>query len=121
MSRGLWALRRVMLGLDIGDSQGSVLIARDLAQSLFPDLRSTGYFISTEVVVLAAEAHATIVEVPVDYSKPRADSKVQPVRDSLDVIREMWALRSRVRARRCVVNSTTSTAVAPSCRAKSSS
>ena len=100
MSRGLWVLRRVMFGLDIGDSQGSVNIERTLGQSLLPDLATTGYFISTEVVVLAAKAGATVVEVPVDYSAPRTDSKVNPVRDSLDVVREMWALRSRISARR---------------------
>ena len=71
--------------------------SRGLAQSLLPELQSGAYFFSTELIVLASVA-ARVVEVPVDYSNPRGDSKVRPVHDSIAVLRDMWALRRRLRA-----------------------
>lgn len=97
MSAGFRTLRRALFGLRIGDTQGSVNIERGLAQHLLPMLQSEGYFISTEIVVLAAAAHRSVSEVPVDYSNPRGDSKVRPVADSVEVMRSMWQLRRRLR------------------------
>lgn len=98
MSKTFWLLRKLMLGVDVGDSQGTILVERSLAQSLLPELQSGAYFFSTELIVLASRRGARIVEVPVDYSHPRSDSKVRPVRDSLTVLRDMQALRKRLRA-----------------------
>ena len=99
MSTGFRLLRRALFGLRIGDTQGSVNIDRTLGQSLLPRLESEGYFISTEVVVWAAQRGASVVEVPVDYSNPRDDSKVRPIRDSAEVLASMWDLRRRLHKR----------------------
>lgn len=97
MSQGFRMLRRAMFGLDVGDTQGTILVERDLGQHLLPELESGGYFLSTELIVLAARDGARVVEVPVDYSNPRTDSKVKPVRDSMAVLGEMRELRHRLR------------------------
>jgi glycosyltransferase involved in cell wall biosynthesis len=97
MSFGFRTLRRAMFGLDIGDTQGSVNIERELARRILPRLRSEGYFISTEVVVVANHVGASVAEVPVDYSNPRPDSKVRPVSDSAEVLKSMWQLRAALR------------------------
>lgn len=97
MSKTFWALRKVLLHVDVGDSQGTILIERALAQSLLPELQSGAYFFSTELIVLASRHGARVVEVPVDYSNPRTDSKVRPVHDSVQVLKDMWALRRRLR------------------------
>jgi len=97
MSSAFRVLRRLLLGVDVGDSQGTILIRREFAQSLLPDLQSEGFFLSTELIAVAAARGAAIAEIPVDYSNPRAESTVRPVSDSLDVLREMLALRKRMK------------------------
>lgn len=97
MSKTFWALRRILLHVDVGDSQGTILIERDLARRLLPELQSGAYFFSTELIVLASRDGAQVVEVPVDYSNPRTDSKVRPVHDSVQVLKDMWALRARLK------------------------
>ena len=98
MSKTFWALRKVLLHVDVGDSQGTILIERDLGQSLLPELQSGAYFFSTELIVLASRTGARVVEVPVDYSNPRRDSKVKPIHDSVQVLKDMWTLRKRLNA-----------------------
>jgi dolichyl-phosphate beta-glucosyltransferase len=97
MSKTFWALRKVLLHVDVGDSQGTILIERELARALLPELRSGAYFFSTELIVLASRDGAHVVEVPVDYSNPRPDSKVRPVHDSVQVLKDMWTLRARLK------------------------
>ncbi|MDZ4827985.1 MAG: glycosyltransferase [Actinomycetota bacterium] len=97
MSATFRILRRVLLGVDVGDSQGTILIERKFAQSLLPELQSEGFFLSTELIALASARGASIGEIPVDYSNPRPDSTVKPVSDSIDVLREMFALRRRIK------------------------
>ena len=70
MSFGFRTLRKILFGLDIGDTQGSVNIDRALAERILPVLESEGSFVSTEVVVVGSAAGGTLTEVPVDYSNP---------------------------------------------------
>jgi glycosyltransferase involved in cell wall biosynthesis len=93
LSYGFRVLRRQLLGLDVGDSQGSIIIDRDVAQALLPALSADGYFIATELVARAHRQGLHPVEVPVVYRHPRADSKVHPVRDSWAALRALVRLR----------------------------
>jgi len=104
MSRGYRWLREVLLDLDYGDTQGSILLARSLAQELLPTLRSGDYLIGTEIVALAERAGERAVEVPVDYRDVRSDSKVRPFRDSLKMLAGLLRLRRRLVARTPIVN-----------------
>jgi glycosyltransferase involved in cell wall biosynthesis len=94
MSSSYRMLQRRVLRVGFRDSQGSILIDRQIAQTLLPRLRSDGYFIETELVVRTVWLGYDPVEVPVCYLNPRTDSKVQPVRDSWDMLCAMFRLRS---------------------------
>jgi hypothetical protein len=96
LSSGFRSLRRRLLGLEVGDSQGSIIIDRELAQTLLPSLRADGYFIATELLTRASRQGVQPVEVPVVYRAPRADSKVHPLRDSWETLRELLALRAQL-------------------------
>ena len=96
LSHGFRILRRQLLDLDVGDSQGSIIIDRDVAQALLPSLRADGYFVATELIVRAYRRGLHPVEVPVVYRRPRADSKVHPVRDSWEAARALVRLRAQL-------------------------
>ncbi|MCA1844318.1 MAG: glycosyltransferase, partial [Actinobacteria bacterium] len=87
MSLAFRLLRRVALGLNVGDSQGTILIDRVLAQRLRPHLASADFFFSTELIALATRLGVAPVELPVDYRNPRPGSTVRPLHDGLRMAR----------------------------------
>ncbi len=98
MSWGFRQLRRVTIGMRVGDSQGTIFLDADLSRRLQPHLTEGAYFFSTELIALAQRCDARIVEVPVDYSAPREGSKVKPLEDSIAMAKSLMALRKRLRS-----------------------
>ena len=65
MSWGYRFLRRVILGMTVGDCQGTLFVNRTWLQRHIPLLREHGYLASTEIVHLAQVDRRRVVEVPV--------------------------------------------------------
>lgn len=97
MSEAFRLLRRTLLGLRVGDSQGTILIDAHLARAVAPRLRCEDYLISTEIVSWASALGYTPVELPVTYVAT-GTSTVSPVRDSVRMARGLLALRGRLRS-----------------------
>ena len=97
MSEAFRLLRRALLGLRVGDSQGTILIDAKLARALAPRLRCDDYLISTEIVSWATALGYTPVELPVTYVAT-GSSTVSPLRDSVRMARGLVALRGRLRS-----------------------
>jgi dolichyl-phosphate beta-glucosyltransferase len=97
MSSGFRLLRRLLLGLRVGDSQGTILVDRELAQKIRPRLVSADFFFSTELIGLATWMGVEPVELPVDYRNPRPGSTVRPLQDGLRMARAVFELRRRLR------------------------
>lgn len=98
MSSAFRLLRRLALGLDVGDSQGTILIDRALAVRIRPRLASADFFFSTELIALATRLGVAPVELPVDYRNPRPGSTVRPLHDGLRMARAVFELRPRLGA-----------------------
>lgn len=98
MSQAFRLLRRAVIGLRVGDSQGTILIDRALARRVRPHLVAGDFFFSTELIAMAEALGATAVEIPIDYSSPRQGSTVRPVEDGLKMARALVDLRRRLRA-----------------------
>jgi dolichyl-phosphate beta-glucosyltransferase len=96
MSSAFRLLRRLALGLNVGDSQGTILIDRTLAARIHPHLASADFFFSTELIALATRLGVAPVELPVDYSNPRPASTVRPLYDGLRMARAVFELRPRL-------------------------
>jgi dolichyl-phosphate beta-glucosyltransferase len=98
MSLGYRGARRALLGMRVGDSQGSIFIRLDLASELAPKIESRNFFYSTELCWLAERAGEAIIESPVVLDEaplaPRA-STVRPWRDGTAMARQLWQLRRR--------------------------
>ena len=97
MSSGFRLLRRLLLGLRVGDSQGTILVDRDLAQRIRPHLAAADFFFSTELIGFATRMGVDAVELPVDYRNPRPGSTVRPLHDGLRMARAVFELRHRLR------------------------
>lgn len=95
MSETFRLLRRVVLGLRVRDSQGTILIDAALARALAPRLQCGDYLISTEIVTWAARLGVTPLELPITYAASGA-STVSPWRDSVHMAAGLLALRRRL-------------------------
>jgi dolichyl-phosphate beta-glucosyltransferase len=98
MSQAFRLLRRAVIGLRVGDSQGTILVDRSLARRVRPHLVAGDFFFSTELIAIAEGLGATAVEIPVDYSRPRPGSTVRPLEDGLRMARALLDLRRRLGA-----------------------
>ncbi|MBS2019635.1 MAG: hypothetical protein JST00_42630 [Deltaproteobacteria bacterium] len=97
MSLAYRVARRAVVGMRVGDSQGSLFLRLDLAAELVPRVRSRNFFYSTEVCHYAEQLGEEIVEVPVrvEQSARERPSTVRPVRDGLAMARQLVELRRR--------------------------
>jgi dolichyl-phosphate beta-glucosyltransferase len=95
MSFGYRGARRALLGMRVGDSQGSIFLRLDLAKALAPKIESRNFFYSTELCHLAERARERIIEIPVLLDQARRASTVRPLHDSMAMARQLWDLRRR--------------------------
>ena len=87
--------RRLVVGMQVGDSQGSVFVRLDLASQLVERIETRGFFYSTELCYFAEQAGETIIELPVVLEASQRASTVRPAADGLTMARELWRLRKR--------------------------
>lgn len=89
--------RRLVVGMRVGDSQGSVFLRLDLAAELMPKIQARGFFYSTELCHYAERAGESILELPVTLEISGRASTVRPVKDGLLMARQLWQLRQQGR------------------------
>ena len=100
MSEIYRVLRKVLIRLNVGDSQGTILIDGELVRSLLPQLEGHDYFVSTEILAFAVAAGETPVEVPIEYLTHKRTSKVRPLADGWSMTKQLVDLRKRLKAAR---------------------
>lgn len=88
---------RVALRVPMSDTQcGFKMFRRQVGQHLFAELREAGFAFDLELLASAAAANYRIVEVPVAWQEVPG-SKVRIVRDSVRMLRSLFAIRRRLR------------------------
>lgn len=95
MSQAYRMARRALLGMHVGDSQGSVFVRLDFAAEIAPKVEARGFFYSTELCHHAEKAGETIVELPVTLEEAKRASTVRPVKHGTEMLKQMWELRKR--------------------------
>lgn len=79
----------------IEDSQcGYKCLDGALAREIFPKIQCAGWAFDVELILLARQAGAPIIEVPIDWNFD-PDSRIQPIRDALQMARDVIAIRRR--------------------------
>jgi dolichyl-phosphate beta-glucosyltransferase len=91
--------RRLVLGMRVGDSQGTVFLRLDLAATLLPRIKARGFFYSTELCHFAERSGERIVELPVAPDAVLRASTVRSFHDGLGMAKELLRLRREDAAR----------------------
>lgn len=92
--------RRVVLGLAIGDTQGTFVIEGELARRLVGGTTVPGFGMTTELVALAARHGTDAVELPVVLEGHTSPTRVRFVVDGLAMLISLVQLRRRLGPRR---------------------
>lgn len=91
-----WIIK-VMAVHEFEDTQcGFKMFAREAAEDLFAVQRMTGIGFDVELLFIAERRKYTIREVPITWYF-NADSRMRLVQDSLNMLREIWAIRQNWR------------------------
>jgi glycosyltransferase AglD len=89
------ALVRMLFFDDVRDHQcGFKTMPRNVAAAVLNSSRSDGYFFDTEMIVRCKQLGYPVTEVPVNWQeKNKGGSKVNPVRDSKKIFKDMLSFR----------------------------
>lgn len=90
--------RRAILGMKIGDSQGSFFVRLDLLARTAPHVRSRDFFYTTELAYLIEREGERFTEVPVvleAHQLVAANSSVRPLKHASRMLRQLVELRTR--------------------------
>ncbi len=93
MSATFRIIRRVVLGLNFGDTQGSLMGHAALICQLASETKQENYLISTELIVLADRRNSTIVELPVSFRRAIRKSNINVIEDSIKMLRGLFEVR----------------------------
>lgn len=86
-------LRWALLGMRTRDCQGSFFLSPEAVRTLRPSLKSTGFFVTTELCYFAENQGWQVLEVPIRHADSGKTSTVSPVRDGLRMLRALLALK----------------------------
>ena len=97
MGRVFNGVVRVLAIPGFQDTQcGFKMFRRSVARDVFTRQTMGGWAFDVEVLAIALRRGYHVLEVPVHWYF-MADSKIDPVRDTLSMIREVWKVRQNVR------------------------
>ena len=100
MSFAFRVLRRVIVGMTTGDSQGSFFVRLDVAVPLARRIMSRDFFYTTELVYLAEGSQDGVVEVPAVIEPSQLEAggtSVRAFEHGMSMLKQLVALRSRPR------------------------
>lgn len=86
-------VRKILLGWETpGDSQGSIIIKTEPAQSLIKEVQANDYFFSLELVTRAQRRGIRVVEVPIVLENHDGSTSVSLVKDGWTMFLRIWRL-----------------------------
>jgi glycosyltransferase involved in cell wall biosynthesis len=88
--------RRLMLGLKVGDTQGTFVIEGDLARRLVSSTSVSGFGMTTELVALAARYGTEPVELPVVLEEQPSPTRIRYWVDGAEMLVSLAQLRRRL-------------------------
>ena len=100
MSFAFRILRRTIVGMRTGDSQGSIFVRLDVALPLAHRIRSRDFFYTTELVYYAEALPHGVVEIPATIEASqlvRGDTSVRAFTHGKAMLAQLIALRARGR------------------------
>ena len=97
MSKVFRLLRRIIVRVDLGDTQGSIMGDASVIARCAAITRQPGYLMTLELLAHAVREGASIVELPVVYRRELRGSNIKVVSDSVKMVRGLFEVRSEMR------------------------
>jgi hypothetical protein len=88
-------IRRIFLGLRIGDTQGTFFVRQDVLSNVVNTVQARDFFFTTEFCARSATKGINAIEVPVVLQPEVRPSTVRPLRDGLRVLKATILMRVR--------------------------
>lgn len=92
LSLVFFLIRFIFLRLTIQDTQGTVFIPVSVARTILPEVKSNGFFFSTELIYRLKKKNFFIKELPVNLRKEDRPSKVKWLKVSLQMLKKTLEL-----------------------------
>lgn len=97
MSSVFRALRRTIVGVDLGDTQGTIMGDALTLKRCASLTEQSGYLMTTELLAHAVRSKSSIVELPVVYRHDLRGSNINVISDSIKMLRGLFEVRASVR------------------------
>jgi glycosyltransferase involved in cell wall biosynthesis len=99
MSSVFRLLRRLIVGVNLGDTQGSILGKSDVICPLSSITNQPGYLMTTELLARATQMKSSIIELPVIYRNDLRKSNINVIEDSIKMLRGLFEVRRSLQTR----------------------
>jgi glycosyltransferase involved in cell wall biosynthesis len=100
MSSVFRVLRHRIIGVNLGDTQGTILGKSEIVCSLGLMTSQTGYLMSTELLAHAVAENRRIIELPVVLRPSQRSSNVRIIRDSWLMLLGLFEVRRSLRLKK---------------------
>jgi dolichyl-phosphate beta-glucosyltransferase len=96
MSSVFRILRRIIVGVNLGDTQGTIMGKSLKICELSNKTKQSGYLMTTELLARATMAGLSIIELPVKYRRDLRKSNIRVFNDSLVMLRGLFEVRRSI-------------------------
>ena len=93
-------LRHAILGINLGDTQGSIMGNSDVIREISKSTSQPGYLMTTELLTIATKQNIVIEEVPVEFQNQLRKSNINVIEDSIKMLRGLFEIRKSLQTRK---------------------
>lgn len=93
-------IRRLLLNVNLGDTQGSILGPTQELRLASYSTCQEGYLQTTELLALVMKSGVQPIEIPVKFRQSMRPSNIRLVSDSIKMVRGLFEIRRRLRSLR---------------------
>ena len=98
MSTVFRLLRRVIVGVNLGDTQGTIMGKAMTICSMSTLTTQPGYLMTTELLARATHQNSSIIELPVKYRSDLRKSNINVIEDSIKMLRGLFEVRRSLKS-----------------------
>ena len=98
MSTVFRLLRRVIVGVNLGDTQGTIMGKASIICPMSTLTTQSGYLMTTELLARATQRNSSIIELPVKYRSDLRKSNINVIEDSIKMLRGLFEVRRSLRS-----------------------
>lgn len=91
-------LRHAILGINLGDTQGSIMGKSGVIREISNSTSQSGYLMTTELLTIAAKKSIFVKEVPVNFQNQLRKSNINVIEDSIKMLRGLFEVRRSLKA-----------------------